>query len=319
MLTTTTGIVSRPMAIRSNSRRGGILGGPVDGPERLAARFPACEASPGLPVAHRSSGFAGLVVALDGDVVVVAGQTGLEKRFPNAPGSFSVGGQAVHLVAPAEATVVSGTGALSGGRVSLNRRTASGSRAVVGAKARVAQPSRILVEGVHDAELVEKVWGDDLRLEGVVVERLDGVDHLADVVAEFSPGPDRRLGVLVDHLVAGSKEARLAGEVRHPHVLVTGTPYVDVWQAVRPAAAGIAAWPTVPRGVPWKDGVCAALGAKEPGAFWRKLLGGVSTWKDLETPFVRAVEQLIDFVTDPAAADPAPPDRRRAAAAEWFD
>jgi hypothetical protein len=305
------------MAVRSNSRRGGILGGPVDGPERVAARFPACPATPGLAVSHRASGFAGRVVALDGEDVVVAGQTGLEKRFRNAPGSFSVGGQAVHLIEPAPAT--GGDAALSGGRVSRTGRTASGSRAVVGAKARVAQPGRILVEGVHDAELVEKVWGDDLRLEGVVVERLDGVDHLADVVADFAPGPGRRLGVLVDHLVAGSKEARLAAEVRHPHVLVTGTPYVDVWQAVRPAAAGIAAWPAVPKGTPWKDGVCAALGEAEAGAFWRRLLGAVSSWKDLETPFVRAVEQLIDFVTDPAAADPPPADRRRAAAAEWFD
>lgn len=299
---------------------GGILGGPVDGPERLAARFPRCEATAGLPVAHRSSGFAGRLVHLDGDDVVVVGQTGLEKRFRNAPGSFAVGGQAVHLVAPAASPAADPDGpALAGGRVCQGTRTASGSRAVIGARARVAQPSRILVEGLHDAELVEKVWGDDLRVEGVVVERLDGVDHLADVVAEFAPGPGRRLGVLVDHLVAGSKEARLAGEVRHPHVLVTGTPYVDVWQAVRPPAAGIAAWPTVPKGVPWKDGVCAALGVAEPGAFWRKLLGAVGSWKDLETPFVRAVEQLIDFVTDPAAADPAPPDRRRAAAAEWFD
>jgi DUF3097 family protein len=172
---------------------------------------------------------------------------------------------------------------------------------VIGAKARVAQPSRILVEGIHDAELVEKVWGDDLRVEGVVVERLDGIDHLAAVVAEFSPGPGRRLGVLVDHLVAGSKEARLAAEVRHPHVLVTGTPYVDVWEAIRPAAAGIAAWPEVPRGTPWKEGVCAALGVADPARLWRKVLSGVTTWKDLETPFVRAVEQLIDFVTDPGA------------------
>jgi hypothetical protein len=284
---------------RSHTRGGGILGGPVDGPERLAARFPACEAVPGLPVAHRASGFTGRLVALDGGDVVVVGQTGLQKRFRNTPGGFSVGGQAVRLVAPPPPAA--GPDPLAGGRVSANGRTASGSRAVVGAKARVAQPSRILVEGLHDAELVEKVWGDDLRLEGVVVERLDGIDHLADVVAEFSPGPQRRLGVLVDHLVAGSKEARLAADVRHPYVLVTGTPYVDVWQAVRPAVAGIVAWPQVPRGIPWKEGVCAALGVAEPGILWRKLLNVVTTWKDLETPFVRAVEQLIDFVTDPGA------------------
>jgi hypothetical protein len=285
--------------MRSHTGRGGIMGSPVDGPERLAAHFPPCEATPGLPLAHRSSGFTGRLVALDGEEVVVAGQTGLQKRFKNVPGSFSVGGQAVRLVAPPPPAP--GDGRLAGGQVSATRRTSSGSRAVVGARAQVAQPSRILVEGVHDAELVEKVWGDDLRVEGVVVERLDGIDHLADVVAGFAPGPGRRLGVLVDHLVAGSKEARLAAEVRHPHVLVTGTPYVDVWAAIRPTIVGIRAWPEVPRGIPWKEGVCSALGVGEAGLFWRKLLNSVSTWKDLETPFVRAVEQLIDFVTDPGA------------------
>jgi hypothetical protein len=302
----------------SSARRGGILGGPVDGPERLVKHFPAREATPGLAVSHRASGFAGQLVALEGDHVVVAGQTGLRKRFKNTPGSFSVGGQAVCLVVPPPPNAA-GTEPLAGGQVSKTRRTASGSRAVVGAKAQVAQPSRILVEGIHDAELVEKVWGDDLRLEGVVVERLDGIDHLADVVAGFSPGPGRRLGVLVDHLVAGSKEARLAADVRHPHVLVTGTPYIDVWQAIRSGAVGIAAWPQIPKGQPWKEGVCAALGVAEPGPLWRKLLGSVSSWKDLETPFVRAVEQLIDFVTDPSEVEPVKADRRRAAAAEWFD
>src|SRR5262249_24040700 len=147
-----------------------------------------------------------------------------------------------------------------GPRVANGRRTASGSRAVVGAPARVARASRIWVEGVHDAELVERVWGDDLRVEGIVVERLDGADHLEDEVRAFEPGPESRLGVLLDHLVAGSKEARLAASVRHPHVLVTGTPYVDVWQAVRPVALGIDAWPVIPKGQDWKAGVCHELG-----------------------------------------------------------
>jgi hypothetical protein len=278
----------------TSSRPGdGILAGPIDPKERLGARYPACEARPGLAVLHRGSGFLGVLVTLDGDQVVIRGRTGLERRFANTPGSFAVGGQSVRLVAPVAAPV---------SRVSETHRTASGSRAVLGARARVAVPSRILVEGVHDAELVERVWGDDLRLEGVVVERLDGIDHLAGVVAAFSPAPNRRLGVLVDHLVPGTKEAQLAADVRHPHVLVTGTPYVDVWEAVRPAVLGIPAWPSVPRGVPWKEGVCAALEAGEPGAMWRRILGTVRTWRDLETPFVRAVEQLIDFVTEPAAS-----------------
>ena len=163
----------------------------------------------------------------------------------------------------------------------------------------MAWASRLLVEGIHDAELVEKVWGDDLREVGVVVERLDGMDDLADIVRDLDPGPGRRLGVLLDHLVDGSKESRAAAEVRHPHVLVTGTPFVDVWAAVRPSAIGIEAWPDVPRGVPWKAGVLDALGiAAHPGEFWRTLLGSVRSYADLDPALVGAVEQLIDFVTE---------------------
>jgi hypothetical protein len=231
-----------------------------------------------------------------------------------------VGGQAVHLGPPKPTEA-------GAGRVSATARTASGSRAVVGARARVAQPSRIWVEGVHDAELVEKIWGDDLRIEGVVVERLDGADHLAEVVAGFDPAPGRRLGILLDHLVAGSKESHLAASVRCPycssagassrggrgpqpqplsgasagcpHVLVRGTPYVDVWQAIRPAVVGIPAWPHIPKGQPWKEGICTALGATgvDPGVMWKRLLSAVKSWRDLEAPFVGAVEELIDFVT----------------------
>jgi len=155
------------------------------------------------------------------------------------------------------------------------------------------------VEGVHDAELVEKVWGDDLRAEGIVVEYLEGIDHLSDVVRAFAPGPGRRLGVLVDHLVPGSKESRLAAAVEGPHVLVVGHPYVDVWQAVRPEVVGIAAWPVVPRGRPWKEGICAALGVADPRAYWRRILGSVRGYADLEQPLVGAVERLLDFLTEP--------------------
>ena len=282
--------------------RGGILGGPVDATERLAAQLPAVEARPGLPVLHRASGFLGTVVILSGDAVVVRGTTGLEKRFRNRPGDFAVDGRPARLVPPSSPPSVDPAGASTGStverrRVSATERTASGSRAVLGARARVARASRILVEGVHDAELVEKVWGDDLRVEGIVVERLDGADHLAEEVRSFAPGPGRRLGVLLDHLVAGSKEARLADAVRDPHVLVTGTPYVDVWEAIRPVAVGIDSWPVVPKGRDWKTGVCAALGVDDPRTMWRRLLGAVHDWKQLEQPFVAAVEQLIDFVT----------------------
>ena len=111
-----------------------------------------------------------------------------------------------------------------------------------------------------------------------------------------SPAADRRLGVLVDHLVDGSKEARIAASVRNPHVLVTGHPFVDVWAGIRPKALGLEAWPDVPRGVPWKEGFCAALGTTVDG-FWPKLRNRVTSYADLRPELVGAVERLIDFVT----------------------
>jgi len=150
---------------------------------------------------------------------------------------------------------------------------------------------------VHDAALLERIWGDDLRIEGVVVEPLDGIDELPARVRDFAPMPGRRVGVLVDHLVAGSKESRIAAQVRNPHVLVNGHPYVDIWQAVKPTALGIDEWPVVPRGTNWKNGICAALGAGEPREMWRRVLAGVDSYADVEVPLLRAVEELIDFVT----------------------
>jgi hypothetical protein len=152
------------------------------------------------------------------------------------------------------------------------------------------------VEGRHDAELVEHVWGDDLRELGIVVEPMHGLDGLVGAVAAFDPGPDRRLGVLVDHLVPGSKEARLAAQVEGPHVLVTGHPFVDVWAGVRPKVLGLDEWPDIPRGVPWKEGICAALGV-DPAGFWPRLRNRVRTYADLRPELVGAVERLIDFVS----------------------
>lgn len=184
----------------------------------------------------------------------------------------------------------------------VTRITNSGAIAAAGpARPRVAVESRIWVEGRHDAELVEQVWGDDLRELGVVVEPLHGLDHLIESVVAFAPSSKRRLGVLVDHLVTGSKEHRLVGRLREQlgsaatHVLVTGHPFVDVWAGVWPRAVGLAEWPTVPRSTPWKQGVCAALGA-DPARFWPTLRNRVATFADLRPELVGAVEQLIDFV-----------------------
>lgn len=251
-------------------------------------KVPQVLAKPGVVVEDAASGFCGAVLRLDSGHVELEDRHGRRRLFALRPAAFLIDGQPVTLVPPP----------LQPGHRQAPARSASGSVRVEGHRARVARASRIWVEGLHDAELVERVWGHDLRVDGVVVEPLDGVDHLAERIAEFEPGPGHRLGVLVDHLVHGSKESRIVQRARHEHVLVTGHPYVDIWQAVRPVALGIAAWPQVPRGVPWKDGVCQALSWSDPQQAWRRVLGAVHSYRDLETPLIGAVERLIDFVTD---------------------
>ena len=270
-----------------------VLSGDWKAPPR--GRSIEAVAERGIVVEEVTSGFCGEVVRVERDLGTVELEDRHRRRkvFPLGPG-FLIEGRPVVLVAPAGAAPVRPT------------RTASGSRVAPAQRVRVALPSRILVEGRHDAELVEKVWGDDLRAEGVAVEMLHGVDDLTAVVDDFGPGPSRRLGVLVDHLVPGSKESRIAATVSgRAHVLVVGHPYVDVWQAVKPERLGIDAWPVVPRHLEWKKGVCAALGwphaeQADVARAWRHVLSQVRSWTDLEPAFLGRVEELIDFTTAPA-------------------
>ncbi|NUR62878.1 MAG: DUF3097 domain-containing protein [Catenulispora sp.] len=262
-----------------------------------AARRPAStevEAVRDLVVEDVETGFCGAVVRVEktpgGPTVTLEDRFGKHRVFPLGPG-FWIDGRPVSLVLPR-----------SSQGPATPQRTASGSVAVPAARARVARAGRIYVEGRHDAELVEKVWGDDLRVEGVVVEYLEGVDDLAAVVEEFRPGPDARLGVLVDHLVPGSKESRIVEEARRSryaeYLLVVGHPYVDVWQAVKPSALGVQAWPQVPRGRPWKEGVCESFGwPVDTPAAWKRILRSVRDYRDLEPELLGRVEELIDFVT----------------------
>jgi len=244
------------------------------------------------------TGFCGEIVGVDRDLrtLTLEDRHGKRRTFPLGPG-FLLEGRPLVLTPPVTRRAPAAP-----------RRTASGSVAVPDARARVARESRIFVEGRHDAELVEKVWGDDLRVEGVVVEHLGGVDDLTAALRDFGPGEGRRVGVLVDHLVPGSKESRIAEEVRRSpvgwHVLVVGHPYVDVWAAVRPDRLGLAAWPEVPRDVEWKHGVCEALGwphaeQADLARAWRRILGRVTSYADLEPSLLGRVEELIDFVTAP--------------------
>ncbi len=284
----------------------------------------------GMVLEDPDSGWAGAVVGLEAGNVALEDWKGRTRSFPFV-GQFLLEGELVTLGRPSSpvgrsAAAPAGRGGAvgsvhadwrdgaapavrqtaDGGRL----RTASGSFAVESQRARVALPSRIMVEGKHDAELVEKVWGADLRVEGVVVEELSGVDNLASVLDDFRPSRDRRVGVLVDHLVPGSKESRFADAVMRgkwgAHVLVVGHPFVDVWQSVKPARVGLREWPTIPRSIEWKQGICQALGwphaeQADIARAWQRILGQVRTFADLEPQLLGRVEELIDFVTEPKA------------------
>ncbi len=282
-----------------------VLAGDWKRPPRGRAAPVAAE--PGLVVEEVATGWVGAVVRVEKaggmQVVHLEDRRGRTKGFPLGPG-FLLDGAPVRLTPPAErqaARIAAAKAARS--------HTASGSRAVASAPARVARGSRILVEGRHDAELVEKVWGDDLRVEGVVVEYLGGIDDLTGVIERFQPDADRRLGILVDHLVPGSKETRLVEAARalprwSAHVCIAGHPFVDVWQSVKPARVGLSAWPVIERGTSWKHGVLSRLGLPHASQAdvargWQAILATVRDYTDLEPEFLGRVEELIDFVTAP--------------------
>jgi Protein of unknown function (DUF3097) len=241
----------------------------------------------GLVVEDVETGYVGAVVRVEYGRIELEDRHGHTRGFPLGP-RYLLEGRPVILTTPRRPSPTAAA------------RTASGSVAAPGARARVARASRIYVEGRHDAELIAQVWGEDLRIEGVVVEHLGGVDDLVRIVAEFEPGPGRRLGVLVDHLVRGSKEACIADAVRRgpggPHTLVVGHPYVDIWQAVKPQRLGLAAWPTVPRHVEWKHGACEALGLPHANQAdiaraWGRIRSRVRDWNDLQPALIGRVER----------------------------
>ncbi|MDP9464687.1 MAG: DUF3097 domain-containing protein [Actinomycetota bacterium] len=239
-------------------------------------------------VEDRASGFCGDIVAITSEAVSLRDRHGRIRQFRYKPGGFLIGGRPVTIVRQQT-------------RGQTPHVTNSGAVAGPARRAQVAKASRIWVEGRHDAELVQHVWGDELAELAIVVEPMHGIDELVGKVEQFQPSADRRLGVLVDHLVPGSKEDRITRQVTGRHVLVTGHPFVDVWAGIRPEVMNLAEWPHVPRTVEWKQGLCAALGVSLTD-FWPHLRNRVRTFADLRPELVGAVEQLIDFVAPVADA-----------------
>ena len=254
-----------------------------------------------------SSGWVGAVTRVEKSggvhLVELEDRRGRKRSFPLGGGFWLEGKPIIALppkVAPAQKAPALTT---AGGRALTN----SGSIAPEKRVARVARQSRIWVEGRHDAELIQHVWGEDLADVGVAVQLLEGVDHLEEILEVFGPTKTVRAGVLVDHLVPGSKESRIAEAVStrwKDAVLVVGHPFVDIWQAVKPQRLGLQAWPDVPRGTDIKHGTLEYLGwphanQADIAQGWKRILSTVRNYKDLEPALLGRVEELIDFVTQP--------------------
>lgn len=273
----------------------GVLSEPLDldGPKlRHAQTYASVRVPFRTRVLHRPTGTYGRVLRVLGNVVVLEDAHGAERGVSALPGAFSIDGETVTILgvaAPSDEPAA--------------RITASGSVAAEPTRANVAKAARMWVEGDHDARLIERVWGDDLRDLAIVVEAMHGIDDLASSVKRFAPGPDRRLGVLVDHLIQGSKEQRLVASITSGDVLIVGHPFVDIWECVRPKAVGIERWPQVPLGEEWKTGVCDRLGWGSPRDGWQRVLAAVDSFADLDAHLVGAVEQLLDFLSPPEPAN----------------
>lgn len=258
---------------------------------RPSQSYRSVEARLELVVLHRPTGVRGRITRFTGEVVEVRDTSGAKHMLRNRPGAFAVNGETVVLI---RANQQAGGAPGGGSATATLKRSNSGALVDAEQRARVARASRLWVEGDHDARLVERIWGDELREMAVVVEPLGGLDDLLAEIRRFSPGPGRSLVVLADHLVPGSKERRIVDGVDSPHVLVVGHPYVDIWQCVRAKSLGIDRWPEVPIGEDWKAGVCARLGWGTPREGWGLVLTAADDFSDLDPALVNALEQALD-------------------------
>ncbi len=168
--------------------------GGVTGSRRLADSYTAVVARPDMVLLHRSTGLRGRLRKFTGELVVLVDARGGQHTFEHHPGAFAHQGETVTLVRPSSRPAAAPT-----------RRSAAGGIVAEQQVARVARASRLWVEGSHDARFMERVWGDELRELGIVVEPMGGIDDLVAAVLSFGHGPWRTLAVLVDHLLAGSK------------------------------------------------------------------------------------------------------------------
>ena len=280
-----------------------------DGPGARRPRSREVHVERGMVLEDVHTGWVGAVTHVEKSagvyLVELEDRKGRVRSFPLG-GGFWLEGQPI-IALPPKAAQAQPSPQLTtpGGRAVTN----SGSIAAPSRTPQVAKASRIWVEGRHDADLVQHVWGEDLAEIGIAVQLLEGVDHLEEILEVFGPNDRARAGILVDHLVEGSKESRIARQVRRRWgnaVLVVGHPYVDIWQAVKPERVGLTRWPDIPRGTDIKHGTLEHLGwphatQADIAMGWKRILSTVRNYKDVEAQLLGRVEELIDFVTEPGA------------------
>ncbi|MBA3488176.1 MAG: DUF3097 family protein, partial [Longispora sp.] len=115
---------------------------------RRRREVPVVAAELDIVVEDADGSFCGAVVGFESDAVILEDRKGHRRVFPLLPATFLLDGEVVTLRRPRSAPVMAPVS-----------RTASGSVALPGGTAKVARASRIWVEGLHDAALVERIWG----------------------------------------------------------------------------------------------------------------------------------------------------------------
>ncbi len=208
----------RPSTCLTYGRRvaDGILSGPIDldrGAGRPRVASPTVPATPGLALTERSSSAQLVVVAFVAGTVTVRDAFGETTQLRGPPGPrFAVDGRAVTL-GPAAAAPAAAPVARRAGRSPLPPRP--GWPGPAASSSRASTTPSWLRAGVGRRPAPR---GHRRR-----AARRHGPPRRRDP-ARSGPAPGRRLGVLLDHLVDGTKEARAAAATFRPRAWSPATP-----------------------------------------------------------------------------------------------
>ena len=205
-------------------------------------------------------GFCGDIVTITAEAVTLRDRQGQHRQFRYKPGGFLIDGKPVTLVRAGPRS----QRRPAGDQQRLGRRPPAGA-----AQRRHGQPD--LGRGQATTPSWSSTCGATTCASwGSSSSRCTASTTWSAWSAEFAPSPAapaRGAGRPPRRRLEGGAPRR---QVRGPDVLVTGHPFVDVWAGVRPQVIGLDAWPDVPRGVEWKEGMCDALGVSLTD-FWPHL------------------------------------------------